>query len=76
MQNFGRIGVIAELRVSGPDYRQELMMKCCYVFLALLMCGQVLRAASAEDKKDLGVQLAENPPMQVVSKTPPAPAGD
>jgi len=28
----------------------------------------------AEEEKDLGVQLGENPPMQVISKTPPAPA--
>ncbi|MHC4177023.1 MAG: hypothetical protein ACYSWU_05935 [Planctomycetota bacterium] len=31
-------------------------------------------ACSAEEEKDLGLQLAENPPMRVISKTPPAPA--
>ncbi len=50
-------------------------MRCCDVLLAfLLTCGLVSSAASAEEKKDLGVQLAENPPMRVISKTPPAPA--
>ena len=50
-------------------------MKCCHVLLAfLLTCGPGLRTASADEKKDLGVQFAENPPMQVISQTPPAPA--
>ena len=50
-------------------------MKCCHVLLALLLTvGLVSRTVSAEEKKDLGVQFAENPPMQVISQTPPAPA--
>ncbi len=50
-------------------------MKCCRVFLAsLLAYCPIGPAASAQEKKDLGMQLAENPPMQTISKTPPAPA--
>jgi len=67
--------VIAEYRVINPDNRKEVMMKCCQVLLALLLtCHLGLLTASAQEKKDLGVQLAENPPMQVISKTPPLPA--
>ena len=48
-------------------------MKCCHVLLALLLIGGLRsRTATAEEKKDLGVQFTENPPMQVISKTPPA----
>ena len=67
--------MIAENRLIELDYAKELTMKCCHVFFVLLStCGLVSRTASAEDKKDLSVQFAENPPMQVISKTPPAPA--
>jgi hypothetical protein len=36
--------------------------------------GWARAATSAEAKKDLGVQLAENPPMQTLSKAPPEPS--
>jgi hypothetical protein len=50
-------------------------MKRCHAFLALsLTCCLASPIAAAEEKKDLGLQLAENPPMRVISKTPPAPA--
>jgi hypothetical protein len=50
-------------------------MKCCHVLLALLLtCGPGPRTVTAQEKKGLGVQFAGNPPMQVISKTPPAPA--
>ena len=50
-------------------------MKCCHVFRALILTGcLVLLPASAEEEKNLGLQLAENAPMRVISKTPPAPA--
>ncbi|MHC4284414.1 MAG: hypothetical protein ACYSWZ_15790 [Planctomycetota bacterium] len=48
-------------------------MKYYHILLALLLTGGLgPRIATAQEKKDLGVQLAENPPMQVISKTPPA----
>lgn len=41
---------------------KELTMKCCHVLLALLLTGSPgPRTDSAEEKKDLGVQFAENP---------------
>jgi len=50
-------------------------MKCCHLLLALLLAGRlVLLPVSAEEQKDLGLQLAENPPRRVISKTPPVPA--
>jgi len=58
-----------------PYEEIELTMNCCRVSLALfLICHLVLLAASAEKDKNLGLQLAENPPMRVISKTPPEPA--
>jgi len=49
-------------------------MICRLVSLVLLLNCQLLSHAWAETKKDLGLQLAENPPMQVIARTPPAPA--
>lgn len=49
-------------------------MKYCHIFLAfLLTCGLDSKTTLAEEKKDLGAQFAENPPMHVISRTPPAP---
>jgi hypothetical protein len=50
-------------------------MICRLVSLVLLLNCQLLSPhAWAEIKKDLGLQLAENPPMHVIARTPPAPA--
>ncbi|MHC4559430.1 MAG: hypothetical protein ACYS80_19220 [Planctomycetota bacterium] len=50
-------------------------MKYCNIFLAfLLTCGLDSKTTLAEEKKEHGVQFAENLPMQVFSKTPPIPA--
>ena len=47
-------------------------MKYCNIFLALLLtCGLDSKTTLAEEKKDIGAQFAENPPMHVISKTPP-----
>ncbi len=46
----------------------------CRAELALAgICRLALPAASAEAEKDLGLQLAENPPMRAIAKTPPEP---
>jgi len=51
------------------------MMKSRYAFsISALICGLLIGSLSAEGKKDLGVQLAANPPMQTISRTPPPPA--
>jgi len=61
-------------RFVDPDYIKQRKMKYCPIFLAfLLTCGLDSKTTLAEEKKDLGTQFAENPPMQVISKTPPAP---
>jgi hypothetical protein len=50
-------------------------MICRLVSLVLLLNCQLLSPhAWAEMKKDLGLQPAENPPMQVIARTSPAPA--
>lgn len=50
-------------------------MTHCHLCLILsLTCGWVAGAAEANDGKNLGVQLAENPPMQTITRTPPPPA--
>ena len=50
-------------------------MKCCHVLLALFLTSCLVSPArSAEEEKNPGLQLAENPPMRVISRTPPAPA--
>jgi hypothetical protein len=44
------------------------------VFTAFLLnCLLASLTALAEEQKDLGLQLAENPPMQTISRTPPPP---
>jgi len=53
----------------------ELKMTSCRLSLAMfLACSLVSSSASAQQKKNLGLQLAGNPPMRVISRTPPAPA--
>jgi hypothetical protein len=55
--------------------KKEVTMKRGYVFLGcMLTCGLGLGVVSAEEEKDLGKQFGENPPLQVISKTPPVPA--
>jgi hypothetical protein len=67
--------VSPEKWVFNPDYAKQRTMKYCHIFLALLLIGGLSsRTASAKEKKHLGVQFAENPPMHVISKTHPPPA--
>lgn len=64
-------------RVVDPDYIKQRTMKYCNIFLAfLLTCSLDSKTTLAEEKKDLGAQFAENPPMHVISRTPPAPITD
>ena len=49
-------------------------MKCCHVLLALLLIGGLGSRTASAQEKDLGVQFSENPPMQVISKSPPVSA--
>jgi len=50
-------------------------MKCFHIFLGLFLiyCPSP-QAASAKEKKDIGLQLEGNPPMKVITRAPPAPA--
>lgn len=49
-------------------------MNYCHIFLAfLLIAGTNSKITLARQEKDLGVQLAENPPMQTTSRTAPEP---
>ncbi|MCP4645045.1 MAG: hypothetical protein GY851_31675 [bacterium] len=41
---------------------------------ALVACLLLVPLASAEEAKDLRLQLVDNPPMQVITRTPPEPA--
>jgi len=62
-------------RIACPDYVKQLTMKYFNIFLVfLLTCGPDSKTIMAQEKKDPGVQLAENPPMHVISRTPPVPA--
>lgn len=66
--------VSPEKWVFNPDYVKQRTMKYCRIFLAfLLTCGPESKTALSKEKKNLGVQFAENPPMHVISKTPPSP---
>ena len=60
--SFKLITLLRYLPASGGFI--EYFMSACLVGLP----------ASAEEKRDLGIQLAENPPMQIISRTPPVPA--
>ena len=44
------------------------------VLLVSISC--VVEASGADNKKATGLQLAENPPMEVITRTPPARPGD
>ena len=49
-------------------------MKLCNILLVFsLTCHLAFQGLTAEARKDLGMQLAENPPMQTISRTPPPP---
>ncbi len=50
-------------------------MKFCQVVLTMsLSCCLLSQPIWAEGQKDLGLQLSENPPMQIISRKPPEPA--
>jgi len=69
----GALGV----RANAPEERTEQengTMACWHTLSALLVtCGLAARVASSANQKDLGLQVAENPPMQVIAKPPPRP---
>ena len=50
---------------------KSLLFCCC---VSAVVGGARAENESAEPRKNLGLQPAENPPMRAISKTPPAPA--
>ncbi len=49
-------------------------MQCHRAWTAVVLaCGAICCSATAEGKKDLSLQLAGNPPMEVIAKPPPPP---
>ena len=60
--------------MNGLDGGDAMVKSCSILLLLSLACGLMSGAAPEAGTKDLGMQLAENPPMQVISKPPPPPA--
>jgi hypothetical protein len=49
-------------------------MRHCFLVLTVLLAScRLAHVVSGQAEKDLGAQLAENPPMRTISRTPPPP---